>query len=77
MRHYVNCKNAKKAVAKIVTVWPAARSSKEVYFYGDYDTAEKNYELSMSLRTVELGMQLVSLYFRGVGNKWIEMVAED
>lgn len=77
MRHYVNCKSAKKAVAKIVTVWPAARSSKEVYFYGDYDTAEKNYELTMGLRTVELGMQLVSLYFRGVGNKWIEMVVED
>ena len=78
MYHYVNCENAKKAVAKVVTVWPTRRSSsKEVYFYGDYDTAEKNYELMMGLRAVELGMQPVSLYFKGVNNRWIEMVAED
>ena len=76
MRYYVNCESAKKAVAKIVTFFPACSKGKEVYFYGDYDTAEKNYELSMSLRTVELGMQQVSLYFKGVRNKWIERVAE-
>lgn len=77
MRHYVNCESAKNAVAKMVHIWPAARSSKEVYFYGDYETAEKNYELMMGLRTVELGFQQVSLYFKGVNNRWIEMITED
>ena len=44
MNHYVNCKNAKKAVAKVVTFFPACSKGKEVYFYGDYDMATEHYE---------------------------------
>lgn len=68
MNHYVNCENAKKAVAKVVTFYPACSKGKEVYFYGSYKSAADHYE-----RTKE---DRAELYFRGVGNRWIEMVAE-
>lgn len=75
MNHYVNCENAKKAVAKVVTFFPAC--SKEVYFYGDYESASEHYEITKENKMFQLGFQKAELYFRGVGNKWIEMVEED
>ena len=77
MNHYVNCKNAKKAVAKIVTFFPACSKGKEVHFYGDYESASGHYERIKKERIFQLGFERAELYFRGVGNKWIEMVAED
>ena len=71
MNHYVNCKNAKKAVAKVVTFYPACSKGKEVYFYGSYKSAADHYD-----KMIELGYERAELYFRGVGNRWIEMVAE-
>ena len=71
MNHYVNCKNAKKAVAKVVTFYPVSRKGKEVYFYGSYKSAADHYD-----KMIELGYEKAELYFRGVGNRWIEMVAE-
>ena len=71
MNHYLNCKNAKKAVAKVVTFYPVSRKGKEVYFYGDYESASDHYD-----KMIELGYEKEELYFRGVGNRWIEMVAE-
>lgn len=72
MNHYLNCKNAKKAVAKVVTFYPVSRKGKEVYFYGDYESASDHYD-----KMIELGYERAELYFRGVGNRWIEMVAEE
>ena len=77
MNHYVNCENAKKAVAKVITFFPACSKGKEVYFYGDYDMATEHYEKAKKERIFQLGFERAELYFRGVGNKWIEMVAED
>ena len=77
MNIYVNCDNAKKAVAKVVTFYPACSKSKEVYFYGDYDIATKHYENALKQDIFQRGFERAELYFRGVGNKWIEMVAED
>ena len=71
MNHYVNCENAKKAVAKVVTFYPVSRKGKEVYFYGSYKSAADHYD-----KMIELGYERAELYFRGVGNKCIEMVAE-
>ena len=71
MNNYVNCENAKKAVAKVVTFYPVSRKGKEVYFYGDYEYASDHYD-----KMIELGYERTELYFRGVGNRWIEMVAE-
>ena len=71
MNHYVNCENAKKAVAKVVTFYPVSRKGKEVYFYGSYKSAADHYD-----KMIELGYERAELYFRGVGDKWIEMVAE-
>ena len=76
MNHYVNCENAKKAVAKVVTFFPVSRKGKEVYFYGDYDIATEHYERTKKYKTFQLGIERAELYFRGVGNRWIEMVAE-
>lgn len=75
MNHYVNCENAKKAVAKVVTFYPAC-SGKEVYFYGSYKSAADHYERTKEDRMIQLGYEKTELYFRGVGNRWIEMVAE-
>ena len=77
MNNYVNCENAKKAVAKVVTFYPACSKGKEVYFYGDYESASEHYERTKEDRMFQLGFERAELYFRGVGNKWIEMVAED
>lgn len=77
MNHYVNCESAKKAVAKIVTFFPACSKGKEVHFYGDYESASEYYERTKKYKTFQLGIERAELYFRGVGNKWIEMVAED
>lgn len=77
MNHYVNCKNAKKAVAKVVTFYPACSEGKNVYFYGDYESASKHYERTKEDKIFQLGVERADLYFRGVGNKWIEMVTED
>lgn len=77
MKHYVNCENEKKAVAKVVTFYPACSEGKEVYFYGSYKSAADHYERTKEERIFQLGIERAELYFRGVGNKWIEMVAED
>lgn len=77
MKHYVNCENEKKAVAKVVTFYPACSEGKEVYFYGSYKSAADHYERTKKYKTFQLGIERAELYFRGVGNKWIEMVAED
>ena len=77
MNHYVNCENAKKAVAQVVTFFPASSEGKEVHFYGDYESASKHYERTKEERIFQLGFERAELYFRGVGNKWIEMVTED
>ena len=77
MNHYVNCKNAKKAVAKVVTFFPACSEGKEVYFYGDCDIATEHYERTKKYKTFQLGFERAELYFSGVGNKWIEIVAEE
>ena len=71
MNHYLNCKNGKKAVAKVVTFYPVSSKGKEVYFYGDYESAADHYD-----KMIELGYERTELYFRGVRNMWIEMVAE-
>ena len=72
MNHYVNCENAKKPVAKVVTFYPACSKGKEVYFYGSYKSAADHYEGTKEDKM----FQRAELYFRGVGNRWIEMVAE-
>ena len=77
MNHYVNCENAKKAVAMVVTYYPACKDGKEVNFYGDYETAEKYYECEKKDKMYQLGFKRAELYFRGVRNVWIEMVADD
>ena len=77
MNHYVNCESAKKSVAKIVTFFPSCSKGKEVYFYGDYESASEHYERTKENKMFQLGFERAELYFRGVGNKWIEMVAED
>lgn len=77
MNHYVNCENAKKAVAKVVTFYPACNKGKEVYFYGSYKSAADHYEGTKEDKMFQLGFERAELYFRGVGNKWIEMVAEE
>lgn len=75
--YYKNCDNAKNAVAKVVTYYPACSTGKTVYFYGDYDSATDHYERTKKDKMVQLGMERAELYFRGVRNVWIEMVAED
>lgn len=77
MNHYVNCENAKKAVAKVVTYYPTCKDGKEVNFFGDYESAEKYYESTKENRMFQLGFEVAELYFRGVRNIWVEMVAED
>ena len=77
MNHYVNCESAKKSVAKIVTFFPACSKGKEVYFYGNYDIATEHYENTLKQDIFQRGFERAELYFRGVGNKWIEMVAEN
>ena len=77
MNNYVNCENAKKAVAKVVTFYPACSEGKEVHFYGDYESASKHYERTKEDKMFQLGFERAELYFRGVGNKWIQMVAEE
>lgn len=75
--YYTNCKSAKNSVAKVVTYYPACNTGKEVHFYGDYESASEHYERTKKERIFQLGFERAELYFRGVGNKWIEMVAED
>lgn len=78
MNHYVNCESAKKAVAKIVKIIPGVCiKGKDVYFYGDHKTAIDHYENTLNSKIFQIGAQRAELYFRGVGNKWIEMVAEE
>lgn len=77
MNHYLNCENAKKAVAKVVTFYPACSKGKEVYFYGSYKSAADHYERTKEDKMFQLGFERAELYFRGVGDKWIEMVAEE
>lgn len=77
MNHYVNCENAKKAVAKVVTYFPGYKTGKVVHFFGDYESAEKYYESTNENRMFQLGFEVAELYFRGVRNIWVEMVAED
>ena len=75
--YYKNCDNAKNAVAKVVTYFPACSTGKNVYFYGDYESATKAYEETKKNKIFQIGAEKVELYFRGVRNVWIEMVAED
>ena len=77
MNHYVNCENAKKAVAKVVTFYPVSRKGKEVYFYGSYKSAADHYERTKEDKMFQLGFERAELYFRGVRNIWIEMVTEE
>ena len=77
MNYYVNCENAKKAVAKVVTFYPACSEGKEVHFYGDYESASKHYERTKEDKMFQLGFERAELYFRGVRNIWIEMVTEE
>lgn len=75
-KFYVDCKSAQDAVAKVVTYFPACSEGKTVYFYGDYDSAADHYESTKGSKIFQLGFERAELYFRGVRNKWIEMVAE-
>ena len=75
--YYKNCENAKNSVAKVVTYYPACNTGKEVHFYGDYESASEHYERTKEDKMFQLGFEKAELYFRGVGNKWIEMVAEE
>lgn len=75
--YYKNCENAKKAVAKVVTYYPACSTGKEVHFYGDYESATDHYERAKKDKMFQLGMKRAELYFRGVRNIWIEMVTEE
>ena len=77
MNHYLNCENAKKAVAKVVTFFPTCSEGKEVYFYGSYKSAADHYERAKEDKMIQLGFERAELYFRGVGNQWIEMVTEE
>jgi hypothetical protein len=72
MTDYVDCKNAQSAVAKVVTELKTVSGlKKDVYYFSDYESAEKVYEDGIGW-----GFSDITLYFRGVRNKWIEMVAE-
>lgn len=73
---FYDCKNAQGAVAKVVTVYPAGDVTEKVEYFGNYADAEEKFGSKFFKDLRKKGLQQ-SLWFRGVKNRWIEMVEEE
>ena len=66
-RFYVDCKSAQDAVAKVIVNWNCLR---DVYYYGNVNTAEAMFQASQTNSAVKRGLISVDWKVKE-GNKWV------